>query len=42
MKEIKIPALPNVRGWYQRLCERPAYRAHVMLDFEELRGRLDF
>ncbi|HIF98859.1 MAG: glutathione S-transferase family protein [Myxococcales bacterium] len=42
MKEIEIPSLPNVRNWYQRLCERPAYQAHVMLDFEELRGRLDF
>jgi glutathione S-transferase len=31
-----------VRAWYARLCERPAYREHVMISFEELRGRLAF
>lgn len=33
---------PHVRGWYERLAERPAYREHVMRPFEELRGRLAF
>jgi glutathione S-transferase len=42
MGEIERPSTPNVRDWYARLCERPAYQNHVMLDFEELRGRLDF
>jgi len=39
---LPTPAVPHVRRWYARLCERPAYRAHVMLSFEELRGRLAF
>ncbi len=42
MDGIDRPSLPNIERWYERLCERPAYRMHVMLDFEELRGRLDF
>lgn len=24
------PALPNLRAWYDRLCERPAYRQHIV------------
>ena len=39
---LETPALPNVRRWYARLCERPAYREHVMRPFEELRGRRTF
>jgi glutathione S-transferase len=39
--EIERPAVRNVEAWYRRLQERPAYRAHVMVPFEELRGRLD-
>lgn len=26
---VERPDLPNVRSWYERLCERPAYRQHV-------------
>ncbi len=30
---FKLPVerrdLPNVKGWYARLCERPAYRQHI-------------
>lgn len=40
--DLDRPALPNVEAWYRRLAARPAYRAHVMRRFEELRGRLDF
>jgi len=40
--EIERPHLPNVEAWYKRLQERPAYREHVMVSFEELRGRLSF
>jgi glutathione S-transferase len=40
--EIERPSLPNVEAWYRRLQDRPAYRAHVMIPFEELHGRLDF
>ncbi len=31
--EIARPDLPNVSAWYERLCERPAYREHVMIPF---------
>ena len=40
--EITRPAAPNVDAWYARLRERPAYAAHVMVPFEELKGRLAF
>jgi glutathione S-transferase len=39
---LPTPEVPNVRAWYARLCQRPAYRAHVMLSFDELKGRLAF
>ena len=35
-------SLPNVEAWYKRLAERPAYREHVMISYEELRGKLSF
>ncbi len=28
---ITRPALPNLRAWYDRLTQRPAYQRHVML-----------
>ena len=40
--DLDRPDLPNVAAWYQRLQQRPAYRAHVMVPFGELRGRLDY
>ncbi len=40
--EIERPALPRVEAWYQALTERPAYREHVMLPFDDLKGRLAF
>jgi glutathione S-transferase len=39
---IARPDLPYVEAWYRRLADRPAYRAHVMQPFEDLRGRLVF
>jgi glutathione S-transferase len=39
--EIERPSVPNVEAWYRRLCERDAYREHVMVPFAELRGRLE-
>ena len=30
----------NVARWYARLTEREAYRDHVMLPFDDLKGRL--
>jgi glutathione S-transferase len=40
--EIDRPAIPNVEAWYARLSARPAYREHVMVPFDDLRGRLTF
>jgi glutathione S-transferase len=40
--EIDRPAIPRVEAWYARLSERPAYREHVMVPFDDLRGRLAF
>jgi glutathione S-transferase len=40
--DIARPALPNVERWYSALQSRPAYREHVMVPFEELRGRLAY
>jgi glutathione S-transferase len=31
-----------VEAWYARLQQRPAYRQHVMVPFEDLFGRLDY
>lgn len=31
--EIERPALPMMSAWYERLCDRPAYREHVMVPF---------
>jgi glutathione S-transferase len=36
------PSLPNIEAWYKRLQERAAYREHVMISYEELRGKLSF
>jgi glutathione S-transferase len=40
--DIERPSVANVEAWYRRLQERPAYRAHVMIPFGELRDRLDY
>ena len=40
--DIDRPDLPNVEAYYARLRERTAYRHHVMVPFEDLRGRLSF
>jgi glutathione S-transferase len=40
--DIERPRLPQVEAWYARLQQRPAYRANVMVPFEELRGRLAY
>ena len=40
--DIERPSVPNVEAWYRRLADRPAYREHVMVPFDELRGRLDY
>ncbi len=42
MTEIARPDMPHLARWYARLCERPAYREHVMRPFDELRGKLAY
>lgn len=37
----RVP-LPNVEALYERLCERPAYRTHVMIAYDDLFGRLAY
>jgi glutathione S-transferase len=38
--EIDRPHLQLVERWYRTLQQRRAYREHVMIPFDELRGRL--
>jgi len=40
--EIERPSLPQVERWYRSLQQREPFRQHVMVPFEELRGRLDY
>ena len=40
--DIERPPLPHVAAWYERLAGRPAYREHVMLPFDDLKGRQQF
>jgi len=40
--DIDRPALPAVEAWYERLKQRPDYREHVMVPFDDLKGRLAF
>jgi len=40
--DIERPSVPNVERWYEALRERPAYREHVMLPFDDMYGRLSF
>jgi glutathione S-transferase len=37
-----VPHLENIEAWYRRLEARPAYARHVMVSYEELRGKLTF
>jgi glutathione S-transferase len=39
---LDVPKLAHVEAWYERLKARPAYAGHVMVSYEELRGRLTF
>jgi len=40
--EIERPNVPNVEAWYRRLQDRPAYREHVMVAFDDLKGKLGY
>lgn len=39
---IDRPDVPHVEAWYARLQQRPAYREHVMIPFDDLKGKLSF
>jgi glutathione S-transferase len=39
---IERPALANLKAWYGRLRERPAYRKGVCLPFDDLTGKLAY
>jgi len=38
--DIERPSLPHLEAWYDALGQRQAYRQHVMVPFDELRGRI--
>jgi glutathione S-transferase len=38
--DIDRPRVSNVEAWYRRLTARAAYREHVMIQFDDLRGRM--
>ncbi len=40
--DIERPDVPNVQAWLRRLEDRLAYREHVMIPFDDLKGRLAF
>lgn len=40
--DIDRPDLPNLEAWYAALSNRQAYRAGVMVPYDELKGRLAF
>lgn len=40
--DIRRSHLPYVEAWYGRLQKRKAFQDHIMVPFDELRGRLDF
>ncbi len=41
---LDLPRLvpEGLEAYYTSLCDRPAYREHVMVDYSELKGRLTF
>ena len=32
--DIKRPERPNILAWYERLCQRPAYKEHIMIQLQ--------
>jgi glutathione S-transferase len=40
--DIGRPNIPNVEKWYSRLKTRRTFREHVMISFDDLKGRLAF
>ena len=40
--KIDRPDTRNVQAWYERLRDRPAYRDHVMIPFDDMKDRLTY
>ena len=40
--DIEKPVIPHVETWYQQLQTHSAYQQHVMISFEELKGKLSY
>jgi glutathione S-transferase len=40
--DVEHPVVPNVTAWYERLQLRAPYQQHVMIPFDDLRGRLQY
>ncbi|WP_350057250.1 glutathione S-transferase C-terminal domain-containing protein [Nisaea sp.] len=40
--DLERPSVPRVAAWYERLQERPAYQEHVIIPFQDLKGRISF
>lgn len=38
--DIERPSLPHVEAWYKRMQDRPAYREHVMVAYDEMKETL--
>lgn len=38
--DVRIPI--HVNRWYERLIERPSFQSIIMVEFDELKGRLEF
>ena len=36
---LAVPSVPHVEAWHRRLAERPAYRDHVAMPFDDMYGR---
>jgi glutathione S-transferase len=39
---LPVSKLPNIESYYSRVQKRAPYREHVMISYEELRGKLNF
>ncbi len=40
--EIERPVMPNVERWYRQLQSRKPYQEHIMVNFKDMEGRLDY
>ena len=40
--EIERPVMPNVERWSKQLRSRKPYQEHIMVNFKDMEGRLDY